>query len=49
MMLKYQIVIRQNGVGDFILEINVCNSDVGKYIKYFNTATDTYKLMRCVK
>jgi len=27
----------------------VCNSDVGKYMKYFNTATDTWKLMRCAK
>jgi len=40
MVHEYQVVIRQNGVGDFILEINVCNSDAGKYVKYFNTPTD---------
>jgi len=49
MIHEYQVVTRQNGVGDFVLEINLCSSDVGKYVKYFNSATDTWKLMRCVK
>jgi len=49
MIHEYQVVTRQNGVRDFVLEINLCNSVVGKNIKYFNTVTDTWKLMRCVK
>jgi len=49
MLHDYQVVTRQNGVGDFVLEINLCNSDVGNYVTYLNTSTDTWKLMRCVK
>jgi len=49
MIHEYQVVTRQKGVRDFVVEINLCNPDVGKYVKYFNTATDTWKLMRCVE
>jgi hypothetical protein len=49
MIHEYEVVTRQNGVEDFVLEINLRNSDVGKYVKYLNTSTDTWKLMRCVK
>ena len=49
MIHDYQVVTRQNGVGDFVLEINLNNSDVGKHVTYLNTSTGTWKLMRCVK
>ena len=32
MIHEYQVVIRQNGVGNFVLEINLYNSDVGKCV-----------------
>ena len=36
MIHDYQVVTRQNGVGDFVLEINLCNFDV----TYLNTSAE---------